>query len=157
MGVFVKFGDIEGDATLAEHEQWCEATSFNWSGASNSTTTRAGAARHQGLYYDFAKISKKVDSATAPLLHCFSVRMQGDQLSLVKVHLTNAGNSTAGNISLEIILKQARVTGFEYNFVDGSEIETITLDFAEYEMTRFDAEIGAGEYSMTGVVYSGSD
>ena len=149
MSVFVKFGEINGDATLTDHNDWVRADSFQWGGSAMAGSRESGVAQ-SGVYYEKAVIAKTVDSATVELLRAFDQRSQGDSLAEVTVHWTNVGANAPGNVVFEAIFKQARVVYFGYSMQGESMAEVIHLDFDEYAVTRYDPDTGDGQMTYEG-------
>lgn len=70
MGIYVKFGDIKGEATHADYPQWIEASSFHW-GVERSVTTEVGGADLRVPSHPSVgeiTLTKEVDCASPDLL-----------------------------------------------------------------------------------------
>ncbi len=147
MAIFVKFGDIEGEATLAGHTGYSIANHFRW-GAAQRIAQQSDFQRTGRPKYEAAVITKRVDSTSTELIASFdqNVRMS------ITVKATNVADLTAGNVAYELVFKQASVVAFEYAFTDGNLVENISIDYSQYDLTYFDPVTGGGRSSYSGLL-----
>ncbi len=143
MAVFIKFGEVVGDATLEENEGFIAADNFVWSG-----DRTAGGHQQRGgrVHYAEAVFQKRADKASVPLLDAFNKNVESDT---VEVRMTNAGKEEQGNRDLVIKFREALILKFRYVFSEAVLLEEITFDFSEYEVTFYDEEAGGGNQSTS--------
>lgn len=143
MGVFIKFGEIDGDATLGAHGGFIAADHFSWGGA----RTVGGQQQRGGrVHYEKCVFQKRVDIASVSLLRDFS---QTRVAASVEVKMTNSDNHESGNEDYSIVFKQCIIFEFRYVFSDALLFEEITFGFEEYDATFSDESPGGGTDATT--------
>ncbi|MEM1396165.1 MAG: type VI secretion system tube protein Hcp [Pseudomonadota bacterium] len=145
MSIYVKFGHINGDATLDGHAGWVAADSFGWSGGARAAQTAANQ-RQSRVAFQPAVVGKKVDSATALLMQTMA---HNQTLEQVSVRFVNAALSADEELVCEIIFSNARVTDINYAATDSIMGETVAINFEEFEVTYYDTETGSGQHSFS--------
>ncbi len=143
MAVFIKFGDIEGDATLQTHEGYIVADNFVWGG---DRTTGGHQQRGGRVHYAEAVFQKRADVSSVALLEAFNKNVKANT---VEVRMTNAGKQEQGNSDFVLTFKNALILKFRYVFSEAMLLEEITFDFDEYDATFFSESEGGGNMSTS--------
>ena len=148
MGIFLKFSNIEGNATLQDHENWIFGKSFSWSGSRNpgsGADRRAGSSSGTRVAYQQATLGKDLDNASVLLLKAMA---ENDLLNEGKMHITNAQGGSPGNVLLELVFSRVRIVDVSYSFTEGLCTENVAFYFDSYDMTYFHPETGEGRQSF---------
>lgn len=135
MGVYLKHGDVKGGATAGSQTDWIAAHSFAWG---MDVPIHTGIPTGRSVYKAFT-IAKSVDIATPPLLRHAAQNMISNE-SLVRFVSTDSSDRPL----LEILFKDVRVVGVDYELADGAMNERVSFYFRAYEMTYMDPQTGSG-------------
>jgi type VI secretion system secreted protein Hcp len=134
MGIYMKFGDIKGDATQEGFKQWINISSFQWNGAVSReirTHTGKGRNREQGQpRIKQIQIKKEVDHASGPLYKSLvSVPLATDcTIAFVR---TDEGGATF----LEYNLTDTLLAKLDLSGDKNRAGETWTLDFTKIKIS----------------------
>ena len=133
MGIYMKFGDIKGDATQEGFQHWINITRFDWGPAVNrDIKTETGRGRNREAaqpHVSNIAIVKEVDHSSGPLYKslCTVPKAQECKIAFVR---TNEG----GDTYLEYTLTDTLLAGVEIAGDHDRATETWHLDFTEVEI-----------------------
>jgi len=133
MGIYMKFGDIRGDATQDGFQRWINVTNFEWGPAvQRNIRTRTGRARNREPsqpHIGNMTIVKEVDHASGPLYKslCTTPKAQDCKIAFVR---TGEGGETY----LQYTLTDTLLAGVALSGEGDRATEAWTLDFTEVEI-----------------------
>jgi type VI secretion system secreted protein Hcp len=131
MGIFLKLGDIESDATDKNHKAWIACESFSGgtsrpmfleTGGGNLRETSDADFHEIGLRMNMHKASPKV----------FLASVMGDAVKAV-IHITRSGDTSGTQNYLEVTLTDTYVTSYVMDCGGDTPMENISLNFTEIE------------------------
>jgi type VI secretion system secreted protein Hcp len=134
MGIYMKYGDIKGDATQEGFRHWINVMGFNWTGAVSrhiETHTGKGRNREQGQpQVKQIQIVKEVDHASGPLYKSLVTVPQAKDCTIAFVRTDEGGESYLEYNLTDTLLANLTLTG------EGDRAtETWTLDFTKVKIS----------------------
>jgi type VI secretion system secreted protein Hcp len=134
MGIYMKYGDIKGDATQDGFLHWINVSSFSWANAVTriiKTQTGKGRNREQGQpEVKQITINKEVDHASGPLYKSLVTVPQAKECTIAFVRTDEGGESYLEFKLTDTLLAKLNLTG------EGERaIETWTLDFTRVKIS----------------------
>ena len=134
MGIYMKYGDIKGDATQEGFEHWINVTHFTWSNAVTrdiKTHTGKGRNREQGQpVVNQIMINKEVDHASGPLYKSLVTVPQATDCTIAFVRTEEGGEKYLEYNLTDTLLANLNLTGD----CDRAS-ETWTLDFTRVKIS----------------------
>ena len=132
--VFIKIGDIKGEATDEKHKDWIDVESFSW-GMTNSGTTHVGGGAGAGKVevHDFSFVKKIDKSSPVLFLHCAN----GKHIPDTTIDICRAGGDKQCYMKYELkdaIVSSCNVAG-NTNSGNDKPIESLSLNFAKIKWT----------------------
>jgi type VI secretion system secreted protein Hcp len=158
MGIYMKFGNIQGDATQKGYEGWINLHHFDWSLERKFAEKQTGRAfNREGAQAEMHEctVTKAADASSATLLQTATTEFKGQPCEIAFVRTGNPGDWYLKFKLTDALIAKLSVSG-------GAERpdETITINFTEVEihtktlnstndgeeplMTSFDAATGIG-------------
>jgi type VI secretion system secreted protein Hcp len=135
MGMYMKFGDVIGDATQEGFEKWINITSFQWGPAvERKIKTETGKGRdreHAQPHLANIKVTKEVDFASGPLYKSLVVVPEAKKCKIAFVRTGPGGDSDK---YLEYTLTDTLLSSLEITGDGDRAHETWQLDFTELEI-----------------------
>lgn len=133
--IFMKYGDIKGEAKEDKHKEWIELESVNWShsrqidpGAKASQRTRGETfVNDVGIVTNMNNTSMKIMQTCA----------NGTTTDLVEIHFCRTGSDKAASLETYMTMKLHHVLITSYSTgVAGESVpmESYTLNFTKIEM-----------------------
>lgn len=152
MAAYIKFGDIEGEASDKDHKKWSDLSSFQ-QGISQPGGGATGPTRRRGdVILDDICCTKELDKASPKLAEAVC---KGTVFPKVQIHLT-ASVSDAGRVTYYAYeLKNCLVTSYDVSGSGQSEdvpMETFSVNFEEIKVTY--TEVGSDGKKKGNVEYS---
>ena len=134
MGIYMKYGDIKGDATQEGFEHWINVTNFTWNNAVTrdiKTHTGKGRNREQGQpIVNQIVINKEVDHASGPLYKSLVTVPQAKDCTIAFVRTEEGGETYLEYQLTDALLANLNLTG------EGERAsETWTLDFTRVKIS----------------------
>lgn len=130
MGIYMKFGDIKGDATQEGFEHWINVTGFQWNPAVHrdvNTHTGRGRNREQGQpQVTNITITKEVDHASGPLYKSLMTTPKAQECKLAFIRTDEGGETYLSYTLTDTLLAGVTIKG-EHDRAH----ETWLLDFTE--------------------------
>src|SRR5690348_16078736 len=134
MGIYMKYGNIKGDATQEGFQHWINISSFQWNGAVTRdirTHTGKGRNREQGQpHVKQIQVVKEVDHASGPLYKSLVTVPQAQDCTIAFVR-TDEGGETY----LEYNLSDTLLANLSLNGDGERATETWTLDFTKIKIS----------------------
>ncbi|HEY1795237.1 MAG TPA: type VI secretion system tube protein Hcp [Stellaceae bacterium] len=134
MGIYMKYGEIKGDATQEGFQHWINITGFQWSGAVSrkiETHTGKGRNREQAQpHVSQITITKEVDHSSGPLYKSLVSVPQAKDCRIAFVR-TDEGGETY----LEYNLTDALLANLKLNGDGDRASEIWTLDFTKIKIS----------------------
>jgi len=134
MGIYMKYGDIKGDATQTGFEHWINITQFQWNNAvSRDIKTQTGRGRNREQSQPHIRritVTKEVDHASGPLYKSLVTVPQAKHCTIAFVR-TDEGGETYLEYNLhDTLLQHLQLIG------DGDRAaEQWTLDFTKVKVS----------------------
>ena len=132
MGIYMKFGDIKGDATQDGFTHWINITSFSWGPAvQRSIKTHTGRGRNREPsqpHISNITVSKEVDHASGPLYKSLCTTPKAQECTIAFVRTGEGGDNDK---YLEYTLTDTLLAGVEIRGERDRAAETWHLDFTE--------------------------
>jgi type VI secretion system secreted protein Hcp len=148
--IYVKFGDIKGEAQAKDHQDWSEALTYSETITMPTSAYVGGGSGAARANFEPIVINKFVDSASAALRQRLSA---GTIIGLVEIEFVRGG-SQGGEIYLRIELTEALITsaGFSTSVSDDRPVEQIGVSFAKIKWiyTPFDDQGNQGSVQEYG-------
>src|SRR3954454_7257270 len=131
MGIYMKYGNIKGDATQDKFEHWINLIGFTWGDAiKRSVRTHTGRARNreagQPKVNDMT-ITKEVDHASGPLYKALCAVPKAEECKIAFVRTDEGGDTY-----LEYTLTDTLLAGLELKGEGDRAQETWHLDFTAF-------------------------
>lgn len=134
MGIYMKYGDIKGDATQDGFEHWINVTGFAWDPAvTRDIRTHTGHGRNrEGRQPKISRITitKEVDHASGPLYKALVTVPKAEECKIAFVRTDEGGDKY-----LEYTLTDTLLQDFHIQVRAGGPqdraVETWVLDFTE--------------------------
>jgi len=139
MGIYMKYGNIQGDATQEGFQHWINITKFQWGPAvERNIKTETGKGRNREPAQPHVAnmiVEKEVDNSSGPLLRelCIVPKAQPCKIAFVRT-------AEGGETYLEYTLTDTLLAGVELKGSGDRTEETWHLDFTEVaiEVKRLD-------------------
>jgi type VI secretion system secreted protein Hcp len=133
MGIYMKYGEIKGDATQEGFEHWINITSFHWDAVTRDIKTSTGKGRNREQSQPHVKritIDKEVDHASGPLYKSLVTVPLAKECRIAFVRTDEGGETYLEYTLTDTLLQQLRLHG------DGDRAgETWTLDFTKIKVS----------------------
>jgi len=133
MGMYMKYGNIQGDATQQGFEGWININSFHWELERNFAKDQVGRAFNREAAQAHVKeivVTKELDHSSGELLKAASTGFKGEKCEIVFLRTGNPGEKYLKFILTDTLLQELKLSGGEPE----RPVETITLDFTELEI-----------------------
>jgi type VI secretion system secreted protein Hcp len=131
MGIYMKFGNIVGDATQDKFEHWINITGFNWGPAVHrQIKTQTGKARNREPAQPQVSnivVTKEVDHSSGPLYKALCAVPKAEECKIAFVRTDEGGDTY-----LEYTLTDTLLAGLELNGQGERAQETWHLDFTAF-------------------------
>jgi type VI secretion system secreted protein Hcp len=155
MGIYMKYGDIEGDATQQGYVGWINIDSFSWSLERTFAADQVGRAFNREAaqaQMHHCVVTKAADASSGKLLQTATTEFKGQTCEIAFVRTGNPGDWY-----LKFKLKDTLIANLDVATSGGERPEeTITLNFTEVEInSKTLNETNTGEDPMT-VTYDSS-
>jgi type VI secretion system secreted protein Hcp len=132
MGTYMKYGEIQGDATEEGFKGWINISEFTWAGVDRNITTKTGRARNreqaQPLIHQIT-VKKEVDHASGPLYKSLCAVPKAETCRIAFVRTGDAGGDN--DKYLEYVLTDALLASLSLTGEDNRGSETWIIDFTE--------------------------
>jgi type VI secretion system secreted protein Hcp len=134
MGIYVKYGNIEGDATQQGFEGWVNCHHFGWSLGRDFAKDQVGRAQNREAaqaHMNPCSLLKEVDHSSGQWLETATTDFKGQDCEIAFLRTGNPGAPY-----LRFKLTNALVATYVVTGTGGKErpIETITIDFTKVEI-----------------------
>jgi type VI secretion system secreted protein Hcp len=132
MGTYMKYGEIQGDATEEGFKGWINITQFTWAGVDRKIKTTTGKARNREQAQPTLKqitIKKEVDHASGPLYKSLCAVPKAETCRIAFVRTGDAGGDN--DKYLEYVLTDALLASLTLSGDEGRGGETWIIDFTE--------------------------
>lgn len=137
MAIYVKIGDIKGDATHANHTDWIECQSVQWGVGRSIMTNVGGAANREASQPSLSEltVSKTLDQGSTSLFISATTGNVGEKLEL---HMVTTGSP--GDTYVEITLTNVLVSGYSFSSGGDRPSESISFNYTalEFKQNLFD-------------------
>ncbi|MBV8797728.1 MAG: type VI secretion system tube protein Hcp [Hyphomicrobiales bacterium] len=135
MSLYMKFGDIKGNATQEGFKEWINIASFTWQPAvDRKIKTETGKARNREEaqpHLSNIQVQKEVDYASGPLYKSLVAVPEAKECKIAFVRTGPGGDSDK---YLEYTLTDTLLAGLEISGSGDRALETWHLDFTELEI-----------------------
>jgi type VI secretion system secreted protein Hcp len=137
MGIYMKYGNIQGDATQKGFEGWINLTHFDWGLERKFSDDQVGRAFNreaaQAQMYQ-CTVKKEVDSSSGQIMQTATTEFKGQPCDIAFVRTGNPGDTY-----LQFTLTDALFAKLDVATQGPAPrpIETITIDFTEVSITCF--------------------
>jgi type VI secretion system secreted protein Hcp len=115
MGIYMKYGDIRGDATQEGFEHWINITSFNWRQAVHrNVKTETGKGRNREQSQPSVKqivIRKEVDHASGPLYKALCTVPKAEECKIAFVRTDEGGEKFLEYTLTDTLLEKLELRG----------------------------------------------
>jgi type VI secretion system secreted protein Hcp len=133
MGIYMKFGNIRGDATQDGFEHWINIKTFEWDEAVHrDIKTQTGKGRNREAaqpHVSNITVTKEVDHASGPLYKSLCATPKAYECKIAFVRTGEGGDTY-----LEYTLTDTLLAGVDINGKDDRALEKWRLDFTEIEI-----------------------
>ena len=129
MGIYMRYGEIKGDATQDGFEQWINVTSFNWEAVIRDIKTHTGRGRNREQGQPHVKritITKEVDHASGPLYKALCTVPKAEECTIAFVRTDEGGDKYLEYKLTDTLLQKLDIAGQR-----DRAVETWTLDFTK--------------------------
>jgi type VI secretion system secreted protein Hcp len=149
MGIYMKFGNIQGDATQKGYEGWINLNHFDWGLERKFAPSHTG----RGFNREAAQaeihectVKKSADASSGMLLQTATTEFKGQPCEIAFVRTGNPGDWY-----LKFKLTDALISKLDIGLAGGERpVETITINFTEVEInTKTLNESNTGEDPLT--------
>ena len=134
MGIYLKYGNINGDATQQGFEHWINVTGFQWNEAvKREITTQTGRARNREQSQpklNPIKITKEVDHASGPLYKALCAVPEAKTCKIAFVRTDEGGEKYLEYTLTDALLGSLKISGVSLGQNERAT-ETWELDFTE--------------------------
>lgn len=135
MAGFIKIGDIKGECTDADHQDWIDLLSFSQSLHSPQSGATGVARRRGDVVLEDIHVSKLLDKSSPKLAEAVC---NGKVFDKVELHLSASISDEAREAYYKYELKQVLVTSYSVSGATQSSdppAEDISLNFEEIKVT----------------------
>ena len=132
MAIYMKYGNIEGDATQQGYEGWINLNSFSWSLDRKLAPNQVGrSANRESGQAEMGKctVTKEADACSGDILRTATTEFQGQDCSIVFLRTGNPGEPY-----LQFTLRDALIANLSVATSSERPTETITIDFIKVEI-----------------------
>lgn len=133
MGIYMRYGNIQGDATQQGFEGWINITSFQWSLERKFAKDQVGRAFNREAAQAHVReviVSKEVDNSSGEILKNVSTAYKGEKCEIVFLRTGNPGDTY-----LKFTLTDTLMQNLALNSgAPERPVETLVLDFTELEI-----------------------
>jgi type VI secretion system secreted protein Hcp len=149
MGIYMKYGEIQGDATQQGFEGWVNLSHFHWDLTRVFATDQVGRSLNREAsqaQMGACQVKKEADSSSGQILETATTEFKGKPCEIAFVRTGNPGETYLSFKLTDALIKQLDVG------MEGPErpTETILIDFTEVEIkTKTLNESNNGEDPMT--------
>ncbi|HEY1795238.1 MAG TPA: type VI secretion system tube protein Hcp [Stellaceae bacterium] len=149
MGIYMKYGEIQGDATQKDYEGWINLDHFEWSLERKFALDQVGRAFNREAaqaQMHHCLVKKAADASSGKLLQTATTEFKGQTCHIAFVRTGNPGDWY-----LKFKLTDALIANLDVG-TQGNErpIESITINFTEIEIhTKTLNETNNGEDPLT--------
>jgi type VI secretion system secreted protein Hcp len=129
MGIYLKYGDIKGDATQQGFEHWINITSFSWDAVTRDIKTLTGRGRNREQSQPHVKritVHKEVDHASGPLYKALCTVPKAEECKIAFVRTDEGGEKYLEYTLTDALLQDLKIRGD-----DNRAGEDWTIDFTE--------------------------
>lgn len=143
MAIYMKYADVNGDATAASHEQWITCGSIQWGGGRAIGTPTGSAKNREASMVSISEvvITKNQDGASPELLKRSYVGTDGED---VTIDLTTTSNEGVNTI-MQLKLTNTLVSGFSVSSGGDRPSESVSLNFTKIESTFYNQAVEGTE------------
>jgi type VI secretion system secreted protein Hcp len=150
MGIYMKFADIQGDATQQGFEGWINVTHFDWGLERKFAEDQVGRAFNREAaqaQIQPCKVTKEADSSSGKILEAATTHFKGEPCEIAFVRTGNPGETYLSFKLTDALIKQLDVSA--QGGQNDRPTESITFDFTEVEIrTKTLNETNTGEDPM---------
>lgn len=136
MSVFIKYGDIKGQATLDEVKEWVDCDSLSW-GVTRMIDTQVGRAANREVSLANVQevvVTKDWDYASHQFAKAAAIGSEGEQLEIVVTRAADGGEAW-----LKITCAKTLVSSYHMSVGnEGKPVENITFNFTELTLENFE-------------------
>jgi len=132
MGIYMKYGSIQGDATQQGFEGWINCTHFEWGLTRTFAQDQVGRSFNREAsqaQVGRASVSKEVDHASGEVLKTATTAFKGEKCEIVFVRTGNPGEPYLKFTLTDTLISKVGVEGSSER-----PNETLELDFTELEI-----------------------
>ena len=138
MTIYMKYGDIEGDATLSGYQNWINLLHFNWQvdwTIASRATIKSGTRDNKHPKMGDITIKKETDAATKDLLEaiCRPKNPHGEKC-VIRFQTTGQDPLPDDSYYLEYIFHESLITSISYASEGDRPTEVIVINFTGVEM-----------------------
>lgn len=133
MGIYMKYGDIKGDATQDGFEHWINVTSFSWEAVTRDIKTHTGRGRNREQGQPHVKrirVTKEVDHASGPLYKALVTVPKAEECIIAFVRTDEGGEKYLEYKLTDTLLQDLHIQGSAGAPKDRA-VETWVLDFTK--------------------------
>jgi type VI secretion system secreted protein Hcp len=133
MGIYMKFGNIQGDATQKDFEGWINLSHFDWSLERRFAEDQVGRSHNREAaqaQIHQCQIRKDVDGSSGQILQTATTEFKGQKCEIVFVRTGNPGETYLKFTLTDALFAKLDVAA------QGQQrpVETIMIDFTEVEI-----------------------
>ena len=133
MAIFLKYGDLKGEATASTHKDWIEIQSVQWGVGRGISSGVGGASKREASAPSVSEITvTKTFDASSPLLLKEAL---GGKAVVVKMDLTQTDNKGSHVAYQKYVLTNCLVSGYSISSGGDRPSESLSLNF-----TKIDSE-----------------
>ena len=133
MGIYMKYGDIQGDSTQKGYEGWINLTSFDWGLERHFAQDQVGRAFNREAaqaQMHRCHVSKDVDHSSGEILKTVATHFKSEKCEIVFVRTGNPGEPY-----LKFALTDALISQLDVNSGQPERpTEKLEIDFTELEI-----------------------
>jgi type VI secretion system secreted protein Hcp len=136
MGIYMKYGNIQGDATQDGFQHWINVKSFSWDAVSRDIKTQTGRGRNREQAQPHIKritVKKEVDHASGPLYKALCTVPKAEECKIAFVRTDEGGDKYLEYTLTDTLLQDLHISGTAGGQKDRAE-ETWILDFTAIEI-----------------------
>ena len=133
MGIYMKYGDIKGDATQDGFEHWINIPGFSWEAVFRQIRTETGKGRNREQSQPHVKrirVQKEVDHASGPLYKSLVTVPTAQECTIAFVRTDEGGETYLEYTLHDTLLQNLTLSG------EGDRaVETWVLDFTKIKIS----------------------
>jgi len=131
MPIYMKYGNINGDATQQDHQKWMDISSIHWNVSRNMSTLAGSAANREASEPSISEVTltKVSDSSSVRL---FQEACTGNTGQQAVIHMVTTGNP--GETYIEYALDNALVANYSVDSSGDRPVEHIRLNFTKMQV-----------------------